>query len=156
MSVRIPVEQQIAALSAQINQLSIDLKAGVQKFQMSSGTPAEKCPTLQEIGIEFNMLIRKIVAEEEEKIRVIYRNNPDLFEVWIRQHKQTLETLPRILKEISDVRSKIALCNIKQDDKTYYGMIGELTKWTSYKNPYLITTVILFDLIVLLAIFKCI
>jgi len=155
MSAKVPIEQQIAALSAQVNQLSDDIKNGFVKNKCSSSNLTTGVSSTKDLCAEINQLIRTVVEEEENKIRVIYSNNPDLFEVWITQHKQALLTLPKILSEITSMNNKILRLESQLSNHAAQPL-SKLIKWNSFENPYFISTIILLELIGLFVIFRCI
>lgn len=156
MSAKVPIEQQIAALSAQVSQLSEYIRNGFNRSKSPAQNTIPNDLSVGEISVAIEKLLRAIVNEEEDKLRVLFSNNPDLFEVWITQHKQALETLPKILSKIAALNHRFSSLESQLSKHTDSKNTSMQIKWSSYKNPYLISTFILIDLIIIYIVIKCI
>lgn len=155
MSAKVPIEQQIAALSAQVSQLSEYIRNGFNRNKSPAQKTIPNDLSVGEISVAIEKLLRAIVNEEEDKLRVLYSNNPDLFEVWITQHKQALETLPKILSKIAALNHRFSSLESQLSKHTDSKNTSMQIKWTSYKNPYLISTFVLIDLIIIYIVISC-
>lgn len=155
MSAKVPIEQQIAALSAQVSQLSEYIRNGFNRNKSPAQNTMPNDLSVGEISVAIEKLLRAIVNEEEDKLRVLYSNNPDLFEVWITQHKQALETLPKILSKIAALNHRFSSLESQLSKHTDSNNTSMQIKWTSYKNPYLISTFVLIDLIIIYIVIRC-
>lgn len=155
MSAKVPIEQQIAALSAQVSQLSEYIRNGFNRNKSPAQNMMPNNLSVGEISVAIEKLLRAIVNEEEDKLRVLYSNNPDLFEVWITQHKQALETLPKILSKIAALNHRFSSLESQLSKHTDSKNTSMQIKWTSYKNPYLISTFVLIDLIIIYIVIRC-
>lgn len=155
MSAKVPIEQQIAALSAQVSQLSEYIRNGFNRNKSPAQNTMPNDLSVVEISVAIEKLLRAIVNEEEDKLRVLYSNNPDLFEVWITQHKQALETLPKILSKIAALNHRFSSLESQLSKHTDSKNTSMQIKWTSYKNPYLISTFVLIDLIIIYIVISC-
>lgn len=155
MSAKVPIEQQIAALSAQVSQLSEYIRNGFNRNKSPAQNTMPNDLSVGEISVAIEKLLRAIVNEEEDKLRVLYSNNPDLFEVWITQHKQALETLPKILSKIAALNHRFSSLESQLSKHTDSKNTSMQIKWTSYKNPYLISTFVLIDLIIIYIVISC-
>lgn len=155
MSAKVPIEQQIAALSAQVSQLSEYIRNGFNRNKSPAQNTMPNDLSVGEISVAIEKLLRAIVNEEEDKLRVLYSNNPDLFEVWITQHKQALETLPKILSKIAALNHRFSSLESQLSKHTDSKNTSMQIKWTCYKNPYLISTFVLIDLIIIYIVIRC-